>query len=251
MLYTEPQLGDQPKDPDLPRRAGRAARLANALLADRNRETAKPQSVPCEACGRGMLDRGRQCCSPRCERWLADGNLPVDPHLARKALEVPLRAWTVIAGAPGASVGSRPYADLLDALSEKRANRRVRGAPGKRGSKPQQIEAVELLGSSRILSDRQQPPYSLRELFDAELGALALRGADGLLRPDQEWNRRVSPDDVVHYVAKSKVAPGVDAQPSPKCIACDRRKAAVPSRFCSKTCQRAFDADDGSRAVSS
>ena len=136
MLYTEPQLGDQPKDPNVPRRGGRAARLANALLADRNRETAETQSVTCAACGRGIVDRGRRCCSPRCEQWLADGNPPVDPQLARKALEVPLRAWTVIAGPPGVVIGSRPYVDLLDALSEKRADRRVRAAPGKKDAKP-------------------------------------------------------------------------------------------------------------------
>ena len=99
-------------------------------------------------------------------------------------------------------------------------------------------------GSPRISADRQEPHYSLRELFDAELGALAIRGADGLLLPDQEWNRRVSPDDVVHHVFKSRLNPAAAAEPSTKCIACERRKAAAPSRFCSKGCRTAFDADD-------
>jgi hypothetical protein len=230
-----------PSDPDLSRR-GRAARLAEALLADHaGRETApRTQSITCAGCGRGTVDRGRRCCSPRCEQWLADGNPPVDPHLARKALEVPLRAWMVIAGSPG-EIGSRPYADLLDALSEKRANRGVRGARGKKGSISSGIEGAESVGSSRISADRQEPPYSLLELFDAELGALAVRGADGLLRPDQEWNRRISLDDVVHHVFKSGLNPTA-AEPSTKCIACNRRKAAVPSRFCSKGCKSDFDA---------
>jgi hypothetical protein len=238
-----------PSNPDQSRR-GRAARLTEALLADRNRESPETQAVTCAGCGRGTVDRGERCCSPRCEQWLIDGNPPVDPHLARKALEVPIRAWTVIAGPPGVSIGSRPYADLLDALSEKRANRKVRGAAGKKGSKPQQIEGVDSQVSPRISADRQEAHYSLRELWDAEQGALAIRGSDGLLLPDQEWNRRVSPDDVVSYVAKSKVVPG-GAEPSPKCIGCERRKAAAPSRFCSKACQRAFDVVDERLAVSS
>ena len=194
-----------PSDPDQSRR-GRTARLANALLADRNRETAGTQSTTCAGCGRSMVDHGQRCCSPRCERWLADGNPPFDPHLARKALDVPLRTGTVIAGPPGVSVGSRPYADLFDALSEKRANRKVRGASGKKGSKPQQIEGAKSVESPRISAARQEAHCSLRDLFDAELGALAIRGADGLLLPDQEWNRRVSADEVVHFVAKAKVA---------------------------------------------
>jgi hypothetical protein len=78
---------------DQPSRHGRAARLADALLADRDRETTETQSITCAGCGRSTVDRGQRCCSPRCERWLADGNPPVDPHLARKALEVPIRAW--------------------------------------------------------------------------------------------------------------------------------------------------------------
>jgi hypothetical protein len=228
--------------PDQHRRGGRTERLANALLADRNRETVETrQSITCAACGRSIIDHGRRCCSPRCEQWLADGNPPFDPHLGRKALEVPLRAWTVIAGSPGVLVGSRPYADLLDALSEKRANRRVRGAPGKKIAKPQQIEGVDSSGSPRISPDRQEAHYSLHKLFDAELGALAVRGSDGLLLPNQEWNRRVSPDDVVHHVFKSRLNPAA-AEPSTKCIACNRQKAAAPSRFCSKGCKSDFDA---------
>jgi hypothetical protein len=226
--------------PDQSSRRGRAARLAEALLADRaDRETAKPQSVTCVACGRSMADHGRRCCSPRCEQWLADGNPPFDPHLARKALDVPLRAWTVVAGPPGVSIGSRPYADLLDAFSEKRANRRVRR--GKKGSISWEIEGADSVGSPRISADRQEAHYSLHQLFEAELGALAVRGANGLLLPDQEWNRRVSPDDVVHHVFESRLNPAA-AEPSTKCIACNRRKAAVSSRFCSKGCKSDFDA---------
>jgi hypothetical protein len=164
-------------DPDQSRR-GRAARLAEALLADRAaRETTKPQSVTCGACGRGMVNHNRRCCSPRCEQWLADGNSPVDPHLARKALEVA----------------------------------RVAG---------------------------------IREALDVEFGVLALRGADGLLLPDQEWNRRVSADEVVHCAAKTKVLPTTPPKMATRCLAKDcRRKAAGESRFCSKACRTAFDSE--------
>ena len=227
-----------PSDLDQSRR-GRAARLAAALLSDRNREPAEDQSVSCAACGRGMVNRGRRCCSPRCEQWLTDGNPPVDPHLARKALDVPIRAWTVIAGRPDVSVGSRPYADLLDALAEKRANRKVRGAAGKKGSKPQQIEGVDSVGSPRISAGRQEPPYSLLQLFDAELGSLAVRGSDGLVRPDQEWNRRVSPDDVVYHVFQSRLNPTA-AQLRTQCLVCSKT-ASPSSRFCSQACRTAFD----------
>lgn len=45
-----------PSNPDQSRR-GRAARLTEALLADRNRKSPETQAVTCAGCGRGTVDR--------------------------------------------------------------------------------------------------------------------------------------------------------------------------------------------------
>jgi MT-A70 len=87
-------------------RAERTARLAGALLADRNRETTK-ESITCETCGRGMVDHGRRCCSPRCLQWLAAGNPAPDPGYARRVLDMPLRNWMVAVSACAAKTQGR------------------------------------------------------------------------------------------------------------------------------------------------
>jgi hypothetical protein len=125
-------------------RTERAARLADALLADANREPTESKSTTtCEACGRGMIDHGRRGCSPRCEQWLVDGNPAPDPGFARKALDMPIRGWAVIAGPPGVEIGSRPYAELLDGIAEKRGHKGGKRAPPKNGANPEEIEGAD------------------------------------------------------------------------------------------------------------
>jgi predicted nucleic acid-binding Zn ribbon protein len=227
----------------------RAARLADALLADRNREPAETQSTTCEACGRGMVDRGQRCCSERCEQWLVDGNPPHGPGFARKVLDMSIRGWVVIAGPPGVEIGSRPYAELLNAIAEKRTRRGGRAAPRKTSAISSRIEGADRARSPRIsrrlreLHNSLPPIVGPAEVIGAELGALKARGADGLVLPDQEWTRRVSPDEVTHYVAKSlAVSRAAPATPNARCLACGRR-ADTGQRFCAQACRTAFDED--------
>jgi hypothetical protein len=148
-------------------RTERAARLADALLADANREPTESKSTTtCEACGRGMIDHGRRGCSPRCEQWLVDGNPAPDPGFARKALDTPIRGWAVIAGPPGVEIGSRPYAELLDGIAEKRGHKGGKRAPPKNGANPEEIEGADRARSPRISrgarEPQQQPPRHRR-----------------------------------------------------------------------------------------
>jgi hypothetical protein len=229
-------------------RTERAARLADALLADANREPTESKSTTtCEACGRGMIDHGRRCCSPRCEQWLVDGNPAPDPGFARKALDMPIRGWAVIAGPPGVEIGSRPYAELLDGIAEKRGHKGGKRTPPKNGANPEEIEGADRARSPRISRGAREPQHSLPDIAGSvdvlavELGALKARGADGFVLPDQAWTQRVSPDEVTHYVAKLRVMPGT-AQPNiARCLTCGCRKAAGQSRFCSQACRTAFD----------
>jgi hypothetical protein len=75
----------------------RAALIAAASLGRRSR----------------AVYRGRDYCSPRCAQYAADGFPAPDPTYARKAINVPLRSWTVVAGPPDVAVGSAYYADVL------------------------------------------------------------------------------------------------------------------------------------------
>lgn len=187
-------------------RRTRTARLAEALLADRTRELAPSKSTlaTCQACGRSAVDSGDRCCSPRCEAWLAAGNVPVDPGFAGKALELPIRNWIVVAGQPR---GDRPYASLLDAIAVKRTKKVGRPAPRKNGAQTQQIEGADHRRSPLSARASREPLSSLRGIhgpvgvISVELGAIKARGADGMIFPEQEWTRRASLDGVVTYVA--------------------------------------------------
>ena len=91
-------------------------KLAEALLADRDRPAspARTTATDCALCGRGMVYKGRPYCHDRCAEYAGDGFPAPDPHFAPKAINVPLRSWTVVAGPPDVTVGSVHYAGVLD-----------------------------------------------------------------------------------------------------------------------------------------
>ena len=89
-----------------------AAMIERDLLR-RDTEKGRVETSHCALCEAGMVYRGRDYCSPRCAQYAADGFPAPDPTYARKAINVPLRSWTVVAGPPDVAVGSTYYADVL------------------------------------------------------------------------------------------------------------------------------------------
>jgi hypothetical protein len=93
----------------------KTARLAEALLADRNRvaEPTGQNIIACRSCGSTFVYRGRRgelngnFCSMRCQDWYDGGNAPGEPDTTT------LRGWKVIAGPPGVEIGSDYYTGIL------------------------------------------------------------------------------------------------------------------------------------------
>lgn len=131
--------------PDLPRRAGRAARLANALLADRaGRDTATSRHniVACFTCGFTFVYKGHtgdlngRFCSMRCQDWYDAGNPPIGSQIAA-INAAPLEAWKVVAGPPGVEIGSSYYDEFLAAArSGSRVKRRRSTKPARKPRRP-------------------------------------------------------------------------------------------------------------------
>ena len=71
-----------------------AAMIERDLLR-RDTEKGRVETSHCALCEAGMVYRGRDYCSPRCAQYAADGFPAPDPTYARKAINVPLRSWTV------------------------------------------------------------------------------------------------------------------------------------------------------------
>ena len=105
----------------------RSQRLAEALLADANRDTVRDQRIiPCMSCGHTFVYRGRRgdlngrFCSMCCQEWFDAGNEPIGRS---SPFSAPLRAWKVVAGFPGVEVGSSYYASVFgDRLTEMRVS---------------------------------------------------------------------------------------------------------------------------------
>jgi hypothetical protein len=95
-------------------------RLADALIADRNRtDNVTHNVVPCRSCGSTFIYKGRlgdlngNFCSLRCQDWYAAGNASIErDHIAR-VNKTPLEQWRVVAGPPGVEVGASYYAGVF------------------------------------------------------------------------------------------------------------------------------------------
>jgi hypothetical protein len=95
---------------------GDTKRLAEALLADRNRVIIPDDRIaPCFACGHTMIYKGRRgdlngrFCSTNCQDWYDAGN-PAPSNPVDYA--VPLRDYVVIAGPPSLKIGSSSYGGI-------------------------------------------------------------------------------------------------------------------------------------------
>ena len=92
----------------------KAANLAAAILADRDRPTTSHNIVPCFVCGQTFVYRGRRgelngrFCSTRCQDWFDAGNSPVSTEIPTT-----LRGWRVIAGPPGIEIGGDYHAGVF------------------------------------------------------------------------------------------------------------------------------------------
>jgi hypothetical protein len=144
VLFTDHQRAGQPSGSDLRNLGGgRAAKLAAAILADRNRKPAESSHniVECFACGytfmyaAGASDLNGRYCSRRCQDWHDAGNPMVLGGAEQKARysDVQLEAWKVTAGPPDLEVGSSYYAAFLAEASKGGADHHHR--PGKRSAK--------------------------------------------------------------------------------------------------------------------
>jgi hypothetical protein len=90
-------------------------RLTQALLADQKHETKQDDRIiPCFVCGYTFVYHGRQdelngrFCSMRCQDWYDAGHAPIN-----NANNYDLTGWHVVAGPPGAKIGSDYYTELL------------------------------------------------------------------------------------------------------------------------------------------
>jgi hypothetical protein len=124
-------------------------RLAEALLADRQEHIQRTVTnvCVCRACGRNFSKRESDCCSQRCEEWLAAGNPPHDPNFAQKCIDlpppepagIPMRSWKLVAGnprlkcAPDMKVGDSYYGPILDHFHKLKAERLRREKAAKQG----------------------------------------------------------------------------------------------------------------------
>jgi hypothetical protein len=95
----------------------RTKRLADALLADRNRiDTGRRDSIACRICGYSFRYRGRRgelngnFCSIRCQDWYDAGNPAPSSQID---YAVPLRDYVVVAGPPRLQVGSSYYGGIF------------------------------------------------------------------------------------------------------------------------------------------
>jgi hypothetical protein len=99
---------------------GRTQRLADALLADRNKVKTKHNIIPCFACGQTFVYKGRQgelngrFCSLRCQQCFDDGNPSYEEQREheRRLMNAPLDSFVVVAGPPGMEVGKSHYAGV-------------------------------------------------------------------------------------------------------------------------------------------
>jgi hypothetical protein len=86
---------------------GRVQRLADALLADRNKVKIKHNIIPCFSCGQTFVYKGRhgelngRFCSLRCQQWFDDGNPSYEEQREheQKLINAPLGDLVVVAGA--------------------------------------------------------------------------------------------------------------------------------------------------------
>jgi hypothetical protein len=101
----------------------RAQKLADALLADKQRDDTTGTTTSCRMCGYGMMRRhsGANFCSDRCAQYHADGfPVPEPAHIRdRKAFELPLRSWSAVAGPPDVKIGASYYGAVFDARNSK------------------------------------------------------------------------------------------------------------------------------------
>jgi predicted nucleic acid-binding Zn ribbon protein len=99
--------------------ADRARQKNTGLAAEIERDILRRESKAgtvtsqCALCGVRMVYRCQDYCSPRCTQYAADGFPAPDPVYARKAINAPLRSWSVVDGPPDVAVGSVYYADVL------------------------------------------------------------------------------------------------------------------------------------------
>jgi hypothetical protein len=119
----------------------RAERLAAALLADQQRtKKTTIRASDCRACGRSFVNAASDCCSPRCEEWIAAGNPTHDPNFAQRCIDLPppeppgirMRSWKLVAGnpdlkcAPDMKVGDTYCGPILDHYWTLRKEREMR-----------------------------------------------------------------------------------------------------------------------------
>lgn len=106
----------------------RTQKLADALLADRQREAKHHDVATCRACGHGFMRRGESdYCSERCREWIAAGNPPYDPRPLATVNDVPIEQWRIVAGPPGcinSKTGYHPFAFVCDQVMERQHSRR-------------------------------------------------------------------------------------------------------------------------------
>jgi hypothetical protein len=103
----------------------RTKRLAEALLADRNRMVAHDHSIiPCRVCDCTFVYKGRRgdlngrFCSMRCQgSYDAGNNGPT--RSTSYVFGVALPVWTTVAGSPETAVGVSYYGKILDARPAK------------------------------------------------------------------------------------------------------------------------------------
>jgi hypothetical protein len=142
VLFTDLQRADQPSVSDLRNLGGsRTAKLAAAILADRDRKPAESRRniIECFTCGytfmyaAGAGARNGRFCSTRCQDWYDADNPTVLGAAEQKARysDIPLECWKVVAGPPDLEAGSSYYAEFLAEASKGASRRR----PGKRPAK--------------------------------------------------------------------------------------------------------------------